>query len=304
MRYSESAHQKATGSIHGQKICDTKCKTGHPNIYPTKATTTAVTLDKLRTSFAAWGLPRIIVSDNAACFTCPAFQQFCAVNGIRHVTSPPYAPKSNGLAERCVQTFKRGYRMLTGSVSTKVSRFLFQYRSTPHTTTSKSPAELFLGRQLRTHMDRLRPDVTFEIQGRQRAQKWYRDQRSQFRQVKVGDTVWVTALDRLQGIEGRSWLPGEVLEVAGIKVTVLLFDSGKVVQRHMDHVRRGPVGEHRPSSFDDVSVADPVPAADPVPEITPAPPVIPAPAPRREPERPRAHPYNLRPRPTPCPDRL
>ena len=274
------------------------------DIYPTKATTTAVTLDKLRTSFAAWGLPRIIVSDNAACFTCPAFQQFCAVNGIRHVTSPPYAPKSNGLAERCVQTFKRGYRMLTGSVSTKVSRFLFQYRSTPHTTTSKSPAELFLGRQLRTHMDRLRPDVTFEIQGRQRAQKWYRDQRSQFRQVKVGDTVWVTALDRLQGIEGCSWLPGEVLEVAGIKVTVLLFDSGKVVQRHMDHVRRGPVGEHRPPSFDDVSVADPVPAADPVPEITPAPPVIPAPAPRREPERPRAHPYNLRPRPTPCPDRL
>ena len=71
------------------------------DIYPTRAATTSVVVDKLRTSLAAWGLPRVLCTDNA-CFTCPAFEQFCALNGIRHVTSPPHALKSNGLAERCV----------------------------------------------------------------------------------------------------------------------------------------------------------------------------------------------------------
>ena len=31
MRYSESVHQKATRSIHGEKKCDIKCKNGHPS---------------------------------------------------------------------------------------------------------------------------------------------------------------------------------------------------------------------------------------------------------------------------------
>ena len=37
MRYSESAQQKASGSIHGGKICDIKCKKGHPTIQRTTA---------------------------------------------------------------------------------------------------------------------------------------------------------------------------------------------------------------------------------------------------------------------------
>ena len=279
------------------------------DVYPTRLATTAVTLDKLRTSFAAWGLPRVLCTDNAACFTCPAFEEFCTLNGIRHVTSPPYAPKSNGLAERYVQTFKRSYRLYTGSVSTKVARFLFQYRSTPHTTTKQSPAELFLGRPLRTHLDRLHPDMSFEMQTRQRIQKRYRDRGSRSRQVDVGEAVWVTAVDRIQGADGRSWLRGVVLEVVGVKVTVLL-DCGKVVQRHLDHVRRDS-GRHSGTMSSDVPMTDPLSVADPAIMPDPVPvtvtPAAAAPAPEREPEQPTGaprHSYNLRPRPTPRPQRL
>ena len=279
------------------------------DVYPTRLATTAVTLDKLRTSFAAWGLPRVLCTDNAACFTCPAFEEFCTLNGIRHVTSPPYAPKSNGLAERYVQTFKRSYRLYTGSVSTKVARFLFQYRSTPHTTTKQSPAELFLGRPLRTHLDRLHPDMSFEMQTRQRIQKRYRDRGSRSRQVDVGEAVWVTAVDRIQGVDGCSWLRGVVLEVVGVKVTVLL-DCGKVVQRHLDHVRRDS-GRHSGTMSSDVPMTDPLSVADPAIMPDPVPvtvtPAAAAPAPEREPEQPTGaprHSYNLRPRPTPRPQRL
>ena len=75
------------------------------DMYPTTMSTTAVTIDKLRASFATWGLPWALCSDNASSFTCPAFNSFCASHGIEHLTSPPFSPKSNGSAERYIQTF-------------------------------------------------------------------------------------------------------------------------------------------------------------------------------------------------------
>ena len=54
--------------------------------------------------FATHGLPEMLVTDNASYFTSQEFQDFAKLNGIRHVTSAPYHPASNGLAERAVQT--------------------------------------------------------------------------------------------------------------------------------------------------------------------------------------------------------
>ena len=207
------------------------------DVYPTKVSTTAVTIERLRASFATWGLPRVLCSDNASSFTCPAFQSFCTSHGIEHLTSPPLSPKSNGLAERYVQTFKNSYRSLQGSVGSRVVQFLYQYRSTPHSTTGRSPAELFIGRPLRTHMDLLRPDLADQVEKRQRSQKQYADRGTRSVSVQKGDAVWVTAVDRLQGTEGRNWLPGVALDVCSVKVTVMLSD-GRVICRHVDHIRR------------------------------------------------------------------
>ena len=54
--------------------------------------------------FATHGLPEMLVTDNASYFTSQEFQDFAKLNGIRHVTSAPYHPAPNGLAERAVQT--------------------------------------------------------------------------------------------------------------------------------------------------------------------------------------------------------
>ncbi len=73
----------------------------------------AKTIEKLRLIFSTHGLPQKIVSDNGPSFT-DEFKKFMQNNRIRHVTSAPYHPSTNGLAERAVQTVKQGLRQMQG----------------------------------------------------------------------------------------------------------------------------------------------------------------------------------------------
>ena len=79
-------------------------------------------------------------------------------NCIKHLRSSPYHPSSNGLAECLVQTFKQtmkrgAHQGLT--VQQRLADFLLRYRITPHSTTHRAPAELLMGRKLRTRLDLL-----------------------------------------------------------------------------------------------------------------------------------------------------
>ena len=118
----------------------------------------AATIEKLRIVFATHGLPRKVVTDNGPSFTSAEFREFMSYNGITHVTTAPYHPSSNGLAERAVQTFKLGVKRTEGnSVQERLSKFLLTYRITPHTSTGVSPAQLLMKRRLRSRLDRLSP---------------------------------------------------------------------------------------------------------------------------------------------------
>ena len=41
--------------------------------------------------------------------------------------------------------------------------FLTSYRSTPHTVTNRTPAELFIGRNIRTRIDLIKPHLTLAV---------------------------------------------------------------------------------------------------------------------------------------------
>ncbi|GFS64842.1 uncharacterized protein K02A2.6 [Trichonephila clavipes] len=77
-----------------------------------KVTTTKKTIECLRDSFARFGLPRVLVSDNGSQFTSYEFQRFMHKNGVRHKTSVPFKPSSNGQAERYVATLKQSLRAM------------------------------------------------------------------------------------------------------------------------------------------------------------------------------------------------
>ena len=115
--------------------------------------TSSKTIEKLRITFANYGLPRKVVTDNGSSFTSEEFRTFMSENGIVHVTSAPYHPSSNELAERAVQTFNNGINRTQGStIQERLSKFLFTYRITPHTTTGIAPSQLLV----RRHVDAIR----------------------------------------------------------------------------------------------------------------------------------------------------
>ena len=89
--------------------------------------------------------PNVLVSDNGAAFTSNEFADFLIRNGIRHITSSPHHPSTNGLAERAIQTFKQAMRKSSGSLESRLQNFLFSYRLTPHSTTGQAPSELLGG---------------------------------------------------------------------------------------------------------------------------------------------------------------
>ena len=122
------------------------------------STSAEATISKLCLIFSTFGLPDQLVSDNGTGFTSAEFRTFLSANGIRQILTSPYHSSSNGLAERA-KTFKQSVTKLEGSMEERLTKFLFKYRVTPHTTTGLSPAELLMGRRLRTHLDLLHPDT-------------------------------------------------------------------------------------------------------------------------------------------------
>jgi len=69
--------------------------------------TSEATIENFREMFARYGIPQQLVSDNGPQFTLQEFSNFAKANGIKHTLVAPYHPRSNGQAERFVQTFKQ-----------------------------------------------------------------------------------------------------------------------------------------------------------------------------------------------------
>ncbi|GFW11974.1 uncharacterized protein K02A2.6 [Trichonephila clavipes] len=164
-----------------------------------KVTTTKKTIECLRDSFARFGLPRVLVSDNGSQFTSYEFQRFMHKNGVRHKTSAPFKPSSNGQAERYVATLKQSLRAMhkyEGTIRQKLSTFLMQYRKAPN--------------------DKLRRD-NFE----------FRD-----RKFDVGDRVAV----RVYRAANTRWKFGTIVNQDGV-LHYIIDVQGTLVRRHVDQIR-------------------------------------------------------------------
>ena len=104
--------------------------------------------DRLIDLFSIEGYPDEIVSDNGPPFQSKEFAKFLSGLGIKHTTSSPGYPCSNGFIERHIQTVKN---MLSKSSNTRsFQEVLADLRTTRIGMGLPSPAEILHGRNLMT----------------------------------------------------------------------------------------------------------------------------------------------------------
>ena len=187
-------------------------------------------------------LPEEVVSDNGPQFTSNEFGEFMSKNGIKHTLVPPNHPQSNGAAERSVRVVKEALvkQVLESNraraMEHRLADFLLRYRTTPHSTTGATPAELLMKRRLRTRLSLVKPDLAQEIENKQSKQKQYKNLKNhKDRQFSENDIVRVRNTQAKGNIV--RWILGRVVKVCGPK-TYLVKTGHKTRYVHTDHLIR------------------------------------------------------------------
>ncbi len=116
-------------------------------------------------------------------------------------------------------------------METKLARFLFNYRITPHATTGETPAKLLMGRQLRSHLTLINPNLENRVSSAQDRQKSQHDKTACYRHVEVGDAV----LARTYSDENK-WGQGTVVQRTGPLSSIVKIGDD-LVRRHEDQLR-------------------------------------------------------------------
>jgi hypothetical protein len=205
-------------------------------VYTMKTISSKTTIENLRECFARFGLPVTIVSDNGSQFTSEEFQQFCKNNGIKHITSAPFFPASNGQAERYVQTIKTGLikccegKDLDSSLRSKLNNFLMHYRKAPHAVTGESPCTLLMKRNIRTRIDLMLPNVEEKVKTIQMGTVQRHFKREKL--FEVNDKV----LFRVFNKKDR-WNSGVVKQKIGSCMYNIKCNNDNVVTRHANQMK-------------------------------------------------------------------
>jgi len=98
----------------------------YPEVVKLPTTTSQSVIKALKSMFARFGIPEIVVSDNGPQYSSQEFADFAKAYNFCHTTSSPHYPQSNGQAERTVKTVKK---LLRDSTDPCLS--LLSYRATP-----------------------------------------------------------------------------------------------------------------------------------------------------------------------------
>lgn len=237
-------HADFAGPMEGQMyLIITDAHSKWLEVIHMSTTSSKATIAVFQRLFDSFGIPHAIVTDNGTQFTSLEWKNFMKCSGIIHMRSAPYFPATNGAAERSVQTFKAAVvpeKRGNLSVYEATQQFLRRYRATPHATTGKSPASLFLKREIRTRLDLVNPDqkpavdeaLQERVHEQQAKQTQKSSRKSENKHVAVGDAVYARIYNRQE-----KWLPGVVKRTTGAKSVEVLLNNGILVRRHLDQIR-------------------------------------------------------------------
>jgi hypothetical protein len=172
----------------------------------------------LKHTFARYGLPGEIVTHNGPQFTSHEFTTFLQCNDIRHSKIVPYNPSANGMVERMNRSLKESIQAIClggERWEDAVVTALYAYRSTPHRATNYTPAQLMLGRKMRTQLNAAFsiPEKGTENEKARRT-SYQKEYSKHAPQLKVGSFVRLKLHNTTKGQTSFS-KPLEIIRVCG-----------------------------------------------------------------------------------------
>ena len=226
-------------------ICDYFSK--FPFLYRAKTSFWSLR-DCLIDLFSIEGYPDEIVSDNGPLFQSKEFAKFLSSLGIKHTTSSPGCPCSNGFIERHIQMVKN---MLSTSSNTRsFQEVLADLRTTRIGMGLPSPAEILHGRNLTT---RAQAEIDIKairsvLQERQLKMMLDHDMSRRAKKARplvVGERCHVLG-------PGNKWIDAFITSItdSGRSYETQVEATGKQLMRNHSHIRpRSPDIPHMHASF-------------------------------------------------------
>ena len=216
------------------------------------STTSTVITKCLDGHFSRHGIPRGLKTDNGSNLVSDELDSYLLEMGIEHRHTTPLWPRANGEVERQNRSLlkaMRAYQAEGKDWRKELNKFLLAYRSTSHSTTGASPAEMLFNRKLTTKL----PDYSDEVeecrpsyQGvrdrdaeRKQKCKDYVDSRFQAvdRDIKEGDQVFLEKRKENKLSPSFDKQPYTVVNRYGDQLTIM-SPQGVQYKRNMKHVKR------------------------------------------------------------------
>ena len=145
-------------------------------------------------------------------------------------------------------------------METRIAKFLFRYRVTPQTSTGTSPAELLMGRRLRTNLDLLHPDS-------------YEKPLQKIKRHTIKRDLQVNDCALARDYQGPNrWIPVQVQGIRGPLSYTVITNDGRIWRRHIDQLRFDPSASFQKTSKDNKNAVEDWPFAptpkDNMPDVT------------------------------------
>ena len=217
-----------------------------------RTTSSKTIIHCLDAQFARHGLPKGLRTDNGSNLVSKEVEDYLNEMGIEHRYTTPLWPRANGEVERQNRSLLKSMRAAHAEGKNwreELNRFFLAHRSTPHSTTGKSPAELLFRRKLTSKMPELVNVEEEEVEVSDQAVRDRDTQRKQFnkdyvdkkfhardRNVREGDSVLLEKKKENKLSPCYEKEPYQVISRYGDQV-VLRSPQGVQYKRNLQHIK-------------------------------------------------------------------
>ena len=190
-----------------------------PEVDIVHSTSASAIIPKLDRIFATHGIPTVIRSDNGSPFTSHEIGEYMRENGIKLQKTTLLWPQANSEAENFMKPLTKAIHS-THTENKKWTKHLYQfllnYRTTPHSTTGFTQAELLFNRKVHNKLPQVTPkhdekhsqlkenDQKEELKMKQKADKHRKAEPSH---IDVGEVILARQRSRISSQQDSDLSP-------------------------------------------------------------------------------------------------